>query len=153
VHHVAIPPTAIGTTSPPLTVTVERGRLQLFAKATGQTSPEYVDPDAAAALGHPDLPVPPTFLFGLELDRPDPFGWLADLGVELGSVLHGTQSFSYDVPAYAGDQLTVQSTITDVYSKKNGALDFIERRTVVTRDGEPVATLTQTIVVRNEVAA
>lgn len=145
----AIPPTAIGTSTPPLTVLVERGRLQLFAKATGQGDPTYVDPVAARAQGHRDLPVPPTFLFGLELEQPDPFGWLDRLGVDLSSILHGTQTFRYDTLAYAGDELTVSSTITDVYSKKGGALEFIERRTAVTRDGMPVATLEQTIVVRN----
>ena len=145
----AISPSAIGTSTPPVAVTIERGRLQLFAKATGQTDPLYVDPAVARAQGHPDLPVPPTFLFGLELEQPDPFGWIESLGVDLTTVLHGTQGFSYDALAYAGDTLVAQSTITDVYSKKNGALELIDRVTVVTRDGQPVATLTQTTVIRN----
>jgi acyl dehydratase len=134
-------------------VAVERGRLLLFAKATGQTEPEFVDVSTARSLGHPDLPVPPTFLFGLELDQPDPFGWLLALGVPLTSVLHGTQSFCYHAPVHAGDSLTFASTIVDVYEKKDGALEFIERRTEVTRDGQPVATLDQTIVVRHLSAA
>jgi acyl dehydratase len=146
---VAIPPTAIGTTSPPVTVTVERGRLRLFAKATGQTDPLYVDVETAQAQGHPDLPVPPTYLFGLELEQPDPFAWIRDLGVDLNDVLHGTQAFAYDVMVYAGDALTVQSTVTDVYAKRGGALQFLERRSVVTRGGERVATLDQTVVVRS----
>jgi acyl dehydratase len=148
---VAIPPTAVGTTLPPLTVTVERGRLQLFAKATGQTDPLYVDPGAARAQGHRDLPVPPTYLFGLELEQPDPFGWMTSLGVDLNAVLHGSQSFRYDQLAYAGDTLTFSSTITDTYSKKGGALDFIDRRVEVTRDGRPIATLLQTTVIKNTV--
>lgn len=140
---------AVGTSTPPSTVLVERGRLRLFAKATGQDDPVYVDEAAARAAGHPDLPVPPTFLFGLELEMPDPFAWITDLGVDMTQVLHGTQSFAYDAMAYAGDTLTATSTITDVYSKKGGALEFVQRRTAVTRDGEPVATLDQTIVVRH----
>ncbi|MFD2422219.1 hypothetical protein [Amycolatopsis pigmentata] len=36
----SIPRSAIGTT-PPLTMTVERGRLQLFAKSIGETEPCY----------------------------------------------------------------------------------------------------------------
>ena len=145
----AITSTCVGTSTAPLTLTVERGRLQLFAKATGQTDPLYVDPAVAQAQGHPDLPVPPTYLFGLELERPDPFGWITSLGIDMNTVLHGTQSFEYDRLAHAGDVLTTRSTITDVYSRKSGALDFIERRTEVTRDGQPIATLNQTIVVRN----
>lgn len=144
----ALPTSAIGTATPACSTVVDRGRLRLFAKATGQADPLYTDPDVARANGHPDLPVPPTYLFGLELEQPDPFAWLTDLGVDMTAVLHGAQSFEYRAMAYAGDVLTAGSTITDVYSKKGGALDVVERRTEVTRDGEPVATLLQTTVVR-----
>ncbi len=145
----AISPSAIGSKTPPVALAIERGRLQLFAKATGQTDPVYVDPAAAQALGHPDLPVPPTFLFGIELEQPSPFSWINQLGVDLSAVLHGTQSFSYDALAYAGDTLVAESTITDLYSKKGGALEFIERVTRITRGGAPIATLNQTTVVRH----
>lgn len=145
----AIPPSAVGTSTTPVTVTVERGRLQLFAKSIGQTDPLYVDVDVARAEGHPDLPVPPTFLFGIELERPNPFGWVEDLGIHMPSVLHGSQSFDYRSMAYAGDVLTAVSTITDVYEKKGGALELIDRVTDITRDGRTIATLTQTLVVRN----
>jgi acyl-CoA synthetase (AMP-forming)/AMP-acid ligase II len=70
---------AVGTSSAPPPLAVERGRLRLFAKATGQTDPVYVD--AAVARGHRDLPVPPTFLFGVELEQPEPFAWLSDLAL------------------------------------------------------------------------
>jgi acyl dehydratase len=150
---VPIPETAVGTCSPPVTVTVDRGRLRLFAKATGQTDPRYVDVDAARAQGHPDLLVPPTFLFGLELEQPDPFGWLRELGVELSAVLHGSQSFRYHAPVHAGDTLTVRSVVTGVSTKKGGALELVDRRSTVTRDDEAVATLEQTVVVRHRVAA
>lgn len=145
----AISPSVIGSSTPPATMTVERGRLQLFAKAIGQTDPLYLDVDVARAEGHRDLPVPPTFLFGLELEQPNPFSWIEDLGVAMPTVLHGSQSFEYKAMAYAGDVLTATSTITDVYEKKGGALELIDRVTDITRDGETIATLTQTLVVRN----
>jgi acyl dehydratase len=150
---VPIPPSAIGTVSLPLTVCVDRGRLRLFAKATGETDRAHWDLDAAIAAGHPDLPVPLTYLFGLELEADDPFGWLLELGVDLGQVLHGAQSFQQIAPTYAGDVLTVQSEISDVHVKRGGLLELIERRTTVTRDGNLVATLDQTVVVRNAAAA
>jgi acyl dehydratase len=146
---VPVPASAVGTSAPAITVTVDRSRLALFAKATGQTDPMYTDVATAHAHGHPDLPVPPTFLFGLELEQPDPFAWITALGVDMNTVLHGTQGFDYYEMAYAGQALTARSTITDVYSKRAGALEFIDRRTDVTRDGESVALLTQTIVIRN----
>lgn len=144
---------AIGTRTDPVTVLIERGRLRLFAKATGQVDPVYTDVDAARAAGHRDLVVPPTFLFGLELERPEPFAWMTSLGIDMADVLHGTQSFTYDALAYAGDELTATSTITDVFSKKGGALDFVVRDTEVSRAGERIAALVQTTVVRVRVPA
>jgi acyl dehydratase len=146
---VPVSPAAVGSSTPPVTHVVELGALRLFAKATGQRDPLYLDPSVARAQGHPDVPVPPTYLFGLELAQPDPFAWITDLGVDMSAVLHGTQSFEYAAQAYAGDTLTAQSTITGVRSKKDGALELVDRRTEVTRDGALVAVLEQTIVIRN----
>ncbi|MET7988461.1 MaoC family dehydratase N-terminal domain-containing protein [Streptomyces sp. NPDC005281] len=143
----------IGSRTAPHSVEVERGRLRFFAQATGQQDPLYTDPDAAGAAGHRDLPVPPTFYFCLEMDNPNRGRFLADLGIDLRTILHGGQTFEYHAQAYAGDTLTFETEVTDVYSKKGGALEFIVRATHVTRDGEPVATLTSTTVVRAELAS
>ncbi|MDT5079257.1 MAG: hypothetical protein QOJ80_3894, partial [Mycobacterium sp.] len=140
----------IGRELPPITVTVDAGRLRFFAKAIGETNPAFTDPETAKAAGHRDLPVPPTFLFGIELESPDPFAWLSGIGVDLRRVLHGEQSFTYHSPAVAGDVLTVTPRIGNVYSKKGGALDFIEKSSTVTREnGDLVAELKTVIVVRN----
>lgn len=144
----------IGKQFAPSTLTVEAGRLRFFAQAIGERNPIFTDLDAAKAAGYPNLPVPPTFLFGIELDNPDSFGWLADLGVDLRRVLHGEQSFIYHATAVAGDVLTSTPTIGNVYSKKGGALEFIEKTSTVTRaDGTLVAELKTVIVVRNPEAA
>ncbi|MEU6674150.1 MaoC family dehydratase N-terminal domain-containing protein [Streptomyces sp. NPDC046925] len=149
-----LPATAIGTELPPVTMTVERGRLQLFARAIGEHDPLYTDPVAAREAGHPDLPVPPTFLFGIELQQPDPFAYLRALGVDMLQVLHGEQEFTYHSTAHAGDTLTARSTIVDVRSKNGGALDLLTKDTTVTRsDGTRVADLRTITVVRNEVPA
>jgi len=142
--------TAIGRTFAPHSAEVEPGRLRLFAKATGETRPEYLDPDAARAAGHPALPVPPTFTACLYLDVPDPFSWLTELEVDLAQVLHASQGFRYFVPIYAGDRLTFASRITNVFRKKGGALTFVVKVTDVTNQhGVSVAEMRSTIVVRS----
>jgi hypothetical protein len=146
---VPIPLSAVGAALPVTRAVVERGRLRFFAEAIGETDALAVDPEAARAAGYPDLPVPPTFLFGLELDQPDPFGWIADLGIDMRHVLHGGQRFDYHRLAFAGDELLLTPHITDVYDKRGGALEFVVVVTEVTRRGEPIATLTRTIVVRH----
>ncbi|MFC0450179.1 MaoC family dehydratase N-terminal domain-containing protein [Rhodococcus jostii] len=145
----AIDPAVIGRELPGHEVLVERGRLRFFAQAIGETNPIYSDVEAAKAAGHRDVLVPPTFLFCLDMDKPDPFGLLRDLGIDVRYILHGEQRFEYSAPAYAGDTLSYSGRVTDTYSKKNGALDFLVRTVDVTRDGKPIARLTNTLVVRN----
>ncbi|MDF3835431.1 MaoC family dehydratase N-terminal domain-containing protein [Cupriavidus basilensis] len=129
---------------------VERGRLQFFAKAIGETSPVYTDESAAHDAGYAGLPAPPTFLFTAELDSGAMFGLLDRLGVKLQNVLHGEQSFEYLGPVVAGDTVTVRSRIKDIYDKKNGALEFIETESRATNQrGELVARMRALTVVRN----
>src|SRR5437773_2448394 len=95
----------IGTEYPIVETVVERGRLQLFAKATGETRPVYTDPAAARAAGHPDLLAPPGFLYGMYFEAIDWVRSFGDLGIDLGRVLHGEQAFTYHDLVHAGDTL------------------------------------------------
>ena len=140
----------IGKTLAPSTAEVEKGRLRFFAKAIGETDPIYTEEAAAQAAGYASLPVPPTFFFSLEMERPDPLAWLTEIGVDLARILHGEQSFTYHAPACAGDTLTFESRIDDIYDKKDGALTFLVRSVKVTNQrGEHVAGLRSSIVHRN----
>ena len=135
---------------PPLTVAVERGRLAFFAKATGQDDPIYSDVAAAKAAGHPDLPVPPTFFFSLELEQSDPFAWITSFGVDLRTILHGEQSFTYHAMAYAGDELVLQPRIVDVTSKKGGALELVTKKTTITRGDDLIAEARTVLIAQNK---
>ncbi|MFC5521961.1 MaoC family dehydratase N-terminal domain-containing protein [Polaromonas jejuensis] len=140
----------IGHTMPAFSTTVEAGRLRFFAKATGQTDPIYSDEAAARAAGHPGLPVPPTFLFCLEMESPDPAAIRNLLGMDYRSLLHGEQGFTCHAMAYAGDTLTFEQRIADIYDKKGGALEFVVRKTRVTNQrNERVAELRCVTVIRN----
>lgn len=142
----------IGYRTPTFEVEVEKGRLRQFAKAIGEHAPVYVDEAAARAAGYHSLPVPPTFLFCLEMERPDPYDWFAELGIPLGWVLHGAQDFVYHAIPCAGDVLCFAGTVSDVFSKKEGALEFLVQRNVITqRDGRPVAEFDRTVVIRHPV--
>jgi len=142
--------TQTGKTFPPLSVEVEKGRLRFFAKAIGETNPVYVDEAVAKAAGYRSLPVPPTFLLSLEMERPDLSGWLNEVGLDLAKILHGEQSFEYHLPACAGDVLTFESRIGDMWDKKDGALEFVVKETRVTnQEGRHVADLRSVIIQRN----
>ncbi len=140
----------IGHTMPAFRATVEAGRLRFFARATGQTDPIYSNEAAARAAGHPGLPVPPSFLFCLEMESPDPAAIRNLLGMDYRSLLHGEQGFIYHAMAYAGDTLSFEQRIDDIYDKKGGALEFVVRKTRVTNQrDELVAELRCVTVIRN----
>lgn len=119
---------------------VEKGRLRLFAKAIG----------AAVAEDNGRLRMPPTFLFCLEMEKPDAYDWFAEVGLELPKVLHGEQSFRYLRPCHAGDVLHFEARIDDIYDKKDGALEFVVKSTRVTdQHGAHVADLRGVLVQRH----
>ncbi len=140
----------IGHEFAPFSVPVEASRLRFFAKAIGQTDAVYTDESAARAAGHMGLPVPPTYLFCLEMDGPNP-GSLRDLlDIDIGRVLHGEQHFTYRSACHAGDVLCFEQRIADIYAKKGGALEFVLRETRVSNQhGQHVADLKCVTVVRN----
>lgn len=140
----------IGMTTPPQTFDVEKGRLRFFATAIGETDPVYTDEGAAAAAGYRSLPAPPTFAFCLEMETNSLWDNLKTMGVPVGKILHGSQTFTYHEPICAGDQITFETKVSDIQDKKGGALEFItENTTAKNQDGTLVAELQRVIVVRN----
>ncbi len=93
-------------------MTVERGKIQEFARATGATDPAYFGERP---------PVPPTFLISAAhwrpLDAPLPY---ESLGMDLRRVLHGEQEFRFHgAPPRAGERLTVEVRIESLTSKQS----------------------------------
>ncbi|MNP47527.1 hypothetical protein D3C76_1415850 [compost metagenome] len=129
---------------------MEKGKLRFFAKAIGETDPVYTDLAAAKDAGHKSLPVPPTMLMPLMSEiRGDIGGLMKLLGWDLGRILHAEQSFTYHRMAYAGDVLTFETRISDVYEKKGGALQFVVQESRVTnQDGEHIADVRNSLVHR-----
>lgn len=131
------------------TVEVEKGRLRMFAHAIGETDPVYVDEGAAHDAGHPSLPVPPTFLLCLENEGRNMQDMLDLLQFDQGRMLHAEQEFTYHRMCHAGDTLTFDARIADIYDKKAGALQFAVTETRVTNQhGEHVADLRCALVQR-----
>jgi acyl dehydratase len=143
--------TAVGRSFNPVTASVEPGRLRYFLETIGERNPVYRDKKAAQAAGYGGLPIPPTYLFCLEMmDAENQFEFLETLDIDLARVLHGEQSFTYHAPVCVGDVVTFRSHVTAVTDKKGGALTFIGVATAVTnQDGVRVADAARTIVVRN----
>ncbi len=131
-------------------VEVEKGRLRFFAKAIGETNPIYFDESAARDAGYKSIPVPPTFPFSIDLECPDFLPVLSLLKMDIGRILHGSQEFEYFAPICAGDTITCQTELKDMFDKKGGALEFVVLETVFTnQDSEVVVKTSQSLVYRN----
>ncbi len=120
-------PNVRGVRSEAATHDIEKGAIRRFAEAIGDHNPLYHDEVQARARGFRSLVAPPTFAFTL---RPGS-DVRASLAIDWRDVLHGEQRFSYARPLVAGDRVTVQAEIVDVYAKsgRSGAMDFIVTET------------------------
>jgi hypothetical protein len=127
----------LGYALPPFTVEATAERIARFARAIGSA-------DTAPALA------PPTFMKAIEGDNNSMRRILEALAVDLRRVLHAEQQFDYLEPIRCGDQLQVQRTVTDLYDKKNGQMEFIVIESTVTRaDGVLAGRSRQLLLVRN----
>lgn len=142
---------AVGRSFTPVTARVEPGRLRYFLNTLAERNPVYRNERAARVQGYSAMPVPPTYLFCLEMmDNERPFEFLTELKIDLARVLHGEQRFTYHAPVVVGDTLTFKSCVTGVTDKKGGAMTMMVVETEVTNQhGARVADTARTIVVRN----
>ena len=123
-----IDPKFIGHQFKTTKLAVETGRIKQFAEAIGATDPIHFDEAAARAQGYTSVVAPPTFLTIAEMERgndPDVEALPSLLKLDLSKFLHGEQEYEYFLPVCAGDELSVSCAIKDIYSKRNGELQFI----------------------------
>jgi acyl dehydratase len=143
-----IDPAHAGRTYPPTApyaVGVEK--IREFASAIGDANPAYRDPEAARALGHPDVIAPPTFPFVLTFTASRQVIEDPELAIDYSRVVHGEQRFQASRPVRAGDLLTTTVSIDSIRSA--GGHDMLTTRAEVsTTEGEHVVTALSTLVVR-----
>lgn len=138
----------IGFKRPDTAILVEEGQLRTFLKAIG----EGTDEGAGKRVdGSPLLRAPPTYLFCLYMmSSRDPYAFWRDLGIDVGRLLHGEQSFEYFEPVHVGDRLTFSCQIAGVEDKKDGAMTVLSQIVEVKDDtGRRMARMTIKTIVRN----
>lgn len=126
---------------------VSRVKIKEFANAIGDNNPAYLDPEAARALGHPDVIAPPTFAIVISFQMGAQVVFAPDLGLNYALVVHGEQAFTYTRPIHAGDVLVGKPRIVDIRDAGRNELLTWEAR-IETVDGEHVCTAVNTLVSR-----
>lgn len=126
---------------------VGREKIREFAEAVGDANPAYTDPEAAKALGHPDVIAPPTFVFAITFRAAGVVLRDPQLGLDYDRVVHGEQKFAYTRPVGAGDRLTVTSTIESIKSLAGNDVLMV-RGEVLDANEEHVVTVHTKLVAR-----
>ncbi len=130
--------TSKGQITPDIAVTLERGALAFFAQTIGETDPVHLDAVAAQAAGHRDILAPATYavvvgtLAGQQAQRMGQPDLLTLINGDLRVLLHGTESYQYHGPMFAGDTVHVHNEIVDFTDAKGGALEIAHVTTRIT---------------------
>lgn len=112
-------------------VPIERGKIQFFSQTLGEVSSVHLDVGAARAAGYPDILAPATFFMVVEalandqLRRTGHETTFEFFGCDFRYLLHGSESYEYVNPIFAGEEVSFAMTAVDFYEKKNGLLEFI----------------------------
>jgi acyl dehydratase len=126
---------------------VGREKIREFADAIGDTNTAYRDPEAARALGYPDVIAPPTFPIVVSMRASAELVADPELGLDYSKVVHGEQRFAYSRPVRAGDRLVSVLTVDSIRSAAGNDL-LATRAELSTEAGEHVVTAYSTIVAR-----
>ena len=119
-----------------------------FARSTGESSPLYLDEEAAQNSKHGGIIAPPTYcnMFLSGMSRPD-------IKLEFGDLrFFASQSIECLAPVRPGDTLHVTTELKEVYPKtgRSGMMVFAVWQTRFTnQDGETVALVDESFVRRN----
>ena len=118
----AIKPELKGKKHPPFEYEVGREKIREYARAVGETNPVHLDPDAARAAGFSNVVAPPMFAVVYSAMAMAPAILDPELGINLALMVHGGQEFEWSKPVVAGDVITTQARIKDIYDK--GGMKF-----------------------------
>jgi acyl dehydratase len=141
-------PSYVGRTYPPSAeYEVGREKIREFAEAVGDLQPAYLDPEAAKALGYPDVIAPPTFPIIISLPAAQQVVADPALGFNWERVVHGDQRFVYERPMRAGDRISAVVRIDSIRSMSgNDMINLVAE--LRTPEGELVCTAHSLLVAR-----
>jgi len=138
---------AAGKTYEPKTYAVGREKVREYANAVGETNPVHLDVEAARAAGYADVVAPPMFAVVYSALAMAPAVLDPEVGINLAMMVHGGQEFVWGEPVCAGDTITTETSVKDIYER--GGMGFYVFESVSrNQDGQEVVRGTWTNIVR-----
>jgi acyl dehydratase len=138
---------AKGKTYPPYQYEVGKEKIREYAHAVGEDNPVYFDRDAAQAAGFRDIPAPPMFAVVYSAGSVGPAILDPEVGLNLVMMVHGGQEFVWREPVCAGDTISTETTVKDIY-EKDGKAFYVFESVSRNQDGQEVVRATWTDIVR-----
>ncbi|MGH2744016.1 MAG: MaoC family dehydratase N-terminal domain-containing protein [Thermoleophilaceae bacterium] len=138
---------AQGKTYPPVDYEVGKEKIGEYARAVGEDDPIYFDRERARAAGFRDIPAPPMFAVVYSAGAVAPAILDPDLGINFAMMVHGGQEFAWGEPVCAGDTITTEATVKDVY-ERDGKGFYVFESVSRNQDGQEVVRGTWTNIVR-----
>ena len=137
----------VGKQYPPFEYEVGREKIREYANAVGESNPVHHDPEAARAAGFRGVVAPPMFCVVYSAGAMGPAILDPELGINLMMMVHGSQEFEWYEPVVAGDTITTEVVLKDVFDK-NGMKFYVIESESRNQDGQPTVKGTWTEIVR-----
>jgi acyl dehydratase len=130
---------------------VTRVKIREFADAVDAFSGAHRDTEVAQADGYADVVAPTTF--AVVIAQQAEFHVVVDpeVGVDFSKVVHADERFTYARPLVAGDFISTTIHI-DKITQRAGISMVTTRAELADAAGDPVATVTSTLAVREDAA-
>jgi acyl dehydratase len=138
---------AIGKQWPVATYEVGAEKVREFANAIGAANPVHHDHEVAKSAGFRDLVAPPMFCVVYCARAMGPAILDPDVGMNIATMLHGSQEFEWEEPVCDGDVIRTRATCMEIY-EKDGKGFYVFESVSTNQDGERTVTGTWTNIVR-----
>jgi len=136
-----------GKTYAPFEYEIGREKIREYANAVGEFNPVHHDRKAAQAAGFRDVVAPPMFAVVFSTGSVAPAILDPEVGINFARMLHGSQEFEWGEPVCAGDTITTETTIEDLY-ERTGMEFFVFKSVSKNQNGDEVVRGTWTNIVR-----
>ena len=138
---------AKGKGYPPNEYEVGKKKIREYAHAVGEDNPVYYDRDAAREAGFRDVPAPPMFAVVYSAGSVGPAVLDPEVGINLTMMVHGGQELAWGEPVCAGDTVTTETRVKDIY-EKDGMAFYVFESVSRNQGGQEVVRGTWTNIVR-----
>ena len=138
---------AIGKRWPAATYEVGAEKVREFANAIGAANPVHHEHEAARSAGFRDLVAPPMFCVVYCARAMGPAILDPEVGINLATMLHGSQEFEWDEPVCDGDVIETTASCKEIY-EKDGKGFYVFESVSTNQDRKRTVTGTWTNIVR-----